>query len=266
MSRLPGLTLARVALGLYLAAVFARLLPWAEDLYGRAGVLADPALNPTARVMPAFVYAWDAAPTAFVAGLLGLALALAAGLWPRPVAALLWLGWALLWHRNVFTLNPAVPFIGFLLLALVATPGRGAMPRDVWRVITLVLAVGYTWSGFTKLDSPSWRSGEALGLVLGGPLARDVPWVEALRSAPGVLRVLTWSTLALELLALPLAASRRLRPYAWLALVGLHLGILATVQFAELTLGMLVVHLFAVDPRWWPRAGVKVAQAPVAVA
>ncbi|MEZ4474024.1 MAG: hypothetical protein R3F60_25210 [bacterium] len=247
------LSLARVALGLYLAVVLARLLPWAEDLYGQRGVLGDVTLSPLHGVLPAALHAWDVAPAVFVGALVALALALAAGLFPRVAAVLLWAGWALLWHRNVFTLNPAVPCLGFLLLAVAATPGRGAMPRDVWRVVTIVLAVGYTWSGLTKLDSPSWRSGEALGLILGGPLARDVPWVAALQASPALTTLLTWGTLAVELLALPLAASRRLRPWSWLSLVGLHLGILASVQFAELTLGMLVVHLFAFDPAWLPR-------------
>jgi len=33
----------------------------------------------------------------------------------------------------------------------------------------------------------------------------------------------------------------------------MHLGILALVAFAELTLGMLLVHAFTFDPAWLPR-------------
>jgi hypothetical protein len=249
------LTVFRVILGTYLFSVFARLIPWGADLYSRVGLLADFRHNPTHAFVPFNpLYHWDAplVVQGVLAALALLALLLALGVFPRVAAGLLWLGWALLWHRNVFTLNPSVPFIGFLLLALLFTPRgvKGPLPRDLARVVWIVVMVGYSWSGITKLASPSWQSGEALGYVLSGPLARDVPWVEALVALPLLTKLLTWGTLALEVLAGPLALSRRLRPLVWLALVGLHLGILATVQFAELTLGMLVVHAFAFDSAW----------------
>jgi hypothetical protein len=58
-----------------------------------------------------------------------------------------------------------------------------------------------------------------------------------------VIRAATYASLGLELFALPLALSRRLRPYLWAALTAMQLGILATVAFADLTLGMLMMHL-----------------------
>ncbi|MGK0362565.1 MAG: hypothetical protein ACI9U2_004886 [Bradymonadia bacterium] len=252
----------RIALGLYLSVVLARLLPWAADLYSNQGVLADFRMNPTHGYVFDLLYIWDSplAVTLFVGGLLIAALCLAAGALPRIMAVVLWAGWAMLWHRNVFTLNPALPFIGFLLLAVPFMPrglNRGAMPRDVWRVLWIVMAVGYTWSGVTKLMSPSWVNGEALSLILSGPLARDAPWVAWIADAAWT-PLLTWSTVALELAFVPLALWRKTRPWVWLAAVGLHVGILATIQFAELTIGMLVVHLATFDPAWWP------AKAPAA--
>jgi hypothetical protein len=32
----------------------------------------------------------------------------------------------------------------------------------------------------------------------------------------------------------------------------MHVGILLLVDFADLTLGMLIVHMYAFDPRWLP--------------
>ena len=37
------------------------------------------------------------------------------------------------------------------------------------------MAVGYTFSGVTKLPSPSWRDGTALARILDNPLARPGP-------------------------------------------------------------------------------------------
>jgi hypothetical protein len=40
------------------------------------------------------------------------------------------------------------------------------------------------------------------------------------------------------------------RPLMWLAMVGMHIGILALVSFADLSAGMLMLHFFTFDSRW----------------
>ncbi len=57
-------------------------------------------------------------------------------------------------------------------------------------------------------------------------------------------------SVGLEALFLPLCLWSRTRPLAWAGIVGMHLGILLVVNFADLTTGMLMVHLFTFDPRW----------------
>lgn len=265
-------SILRAALGLYLTVTFIRLLPYATALYTAQGMLPDPHLNPTAAALPevitTLIWAWATPVGAqcllVVGALAGLALALEYR--PRLAAVILWAVQALLWHRNVLTLNPTLPINGFLLLASLALP-RGRrfgtpIPADLARVLWIVAAVAYTTSGLSKLTAPSWRSGEALGFILSGPLARDVPWVAPLLQAPIPLKVLTLGTLALEIGFGFMALSRRLRPWALLAMTGLHLGILSTIAFAELTLGMLPLHLALVADagglRWpgaaWRRA------------
>jgi predicted DCC family thiol-disulfide oxidoreductase YuxK len=93
--------------------------------------------------------------------------------------------------------------------------------------------------------------------VLANPLARATILRTFLLSLPPwLLKTATWSVLTLELGFAPLALFRRLRPLIWLAMVGLHLGLVALVNFADLTVGMLIVHLFTFDPAWvrspWP--------------
>jgi hypothetical protein len=64
---------------------------------------------------------------------------------------------------------------------------------------------------------------------------------------------MSYGALALELLFLPLALIPRLRPWLWLALLGMHLGLIALIDFADLSFGMVVFHLFVADPAWLPR-------------
>lgn len=271
------LALFRVVFGVYFLIQFGRLLPWAQDLYGSQGALPDMALSPLAGHLPAWLSAWSLGdgPQWMLVALMALAACVALGLRYRLAAFLMWIGWALLWQRNVFTLNPSMPFNGFLMLAMAfffparpawsldrwlaqrrgrqEAPGDGGVPRDLWRVAWIVAAVAYSWSGLTKLVSPSWVEGEALGLILTGPLARPTPWVAALAALPWLTRALTWGTLLMETLYAPLALWRRGRPVAWLGMVGLHVGIVCTIQFAELSLGMLLIHLLTFDPQWLSR-------------
>jgi predicted DCC family thiol-disulfide oxidoreductase YuxK len=79
---------------------------------------------------------------------------------------------------------------------------------------------------------------------------------EGLLALPeAALMTLTWGTLAVELLFAPLALWGRSRPWIWLALVLMHLGLLTVVDFADLSLGMLMLHLFTFDPAWLPPRG-----------
>lgn len=87
--------------------------------------------------------------------------------------------------------------------------------------------------------------------LLDNPLARPGMARDVMLWLPGwTLCMVTWGTLVLEILFAPLALSRRLRPWVWLAMCGLHLGIIAVVDFADLSFGMLMVHLFVFDRRW----------------
>ena len=255
----------RIALGLYLAVHFVQLMPYAEELFSRAGMLPDASRLPSARFFP------NPLGSAGVAGAsvalwvsLGLAVAFAAGIWRRVAAALLWFSWACLFNRNPFIANPSIPYVGWLLLAAAVIPDeeplRPALPRASpdWSVprplylgAWLLLGLGYTLSGLHKLGSPSWRDGTALHHVLELPLARDTAlraWVLALPA--GVFAVLTYGALLAELSALPLFAVRATRPFAWCGLVAMQLGILCLLDFADLTLGILLFHAFLWDSRW----------------
>ncbi|MFO1440493.1 MAG: hypothetical protein U1F81_19400 [Verrucomicrobiaceae bacterium] len=251
MNHLP-FPVFRVIFGAYLAIHFGHLVPYADELFGMHGLLPDAALNPLHGLFPDPLAVWDIA-TGWCVALTMLSIALAAGWWPRACAVMLWFGATALFHRNNLTANPALAYLGLLLVLAALMPPDGKVPRSFRLCAWALLAAGYTFSGITKLDSASWQDGSALMRLMDTPLARDWPprlWFLALPDWMG--QALTWGTLALELLFVPLCLHPRTRKWAWFSMVALHLSILLLVDFADLTLGMLMVHLFVFDPRWMP--------------
>jgi predicted DCC family thiol-disulfide oxidoreductase YuxK len=208
---------------------------------------------------------------AMVVGLLvagiGLSVFFAVGFHDRIAALLLWYLWACLFGRNPLISNPGLPFVGWMLLAHVFLPpapygswaarartdagGGWKMPQPIFIVAWIILALGYTYSGYTKLISPSWLDGTALPRVLDNPLARPGVVREAVLALPSwMLKVGTWAGLALELSFAPLALFRRVRPWIWGLLLLMHLGLIVFIDFADLSLGMVMVHFFTLDPAW----------------
>jgi predicted DCC family thiol-disulfide oxidoreductase YuxK len=125
------------------------------------------------------------------------------------------------------------------------------MPQLAFIAAWALMAIGYSYSGYTKLVSPSWLDGSAFAHVMQNPLARPTALRDLLLALPPVLlRALTWAGLLLELSFAPLALIRKARPWIWTAMVGMHIGLLSIVSFADLTAGMLLLHFFTFDPAW----------------
>jgi predicted DCC family thiol-disulfide oxidoreductase YuxK len=261
----------RAVFGLYLATHFAQLLPWGGELFSNRGMLPDADASPLYPLFPNLLFAWDppAAVTLLLLAGIALAVCLALGVADRVAAVALWWIWACLFTRNPLIANPSLPFVGWLLLAHACIPrepygsfaargrtdprGDWALPAAIFAAAWIVMAVGYSYSGYTKLVSPSWREGTAIARVLENPLARDVPLRTLLLSLPeSLVHVWTWGALALELLFAPLALFARARPWLWLALLGMHVSLVALIDFADLSMGMVMLHLFTVDPAWIP--------------
>jgi len=262
-------TMFRILFGCYLTVHFLYLIPWAGELFGASGVMPDPSLNPAHGLFPnpLDLPLPDGVIAAWVGLLTFLSFLFAAGIWRKPAALVLWFGWTALFHRNNLISNPSMPYVGLLLLLTLLVPrgepwsrgqrnGDWAMPQWVFRNAWMLMAAGYTFSGLTKLSSPSWCDGSAMKFLLANPLARPGGMRDLMLSLPdGLLKLMTWGTLAAELLFLPLALWSRSRPWIWLVLVLMHVGILTVVDFADLSFGMLMIHLFTFDPAWLkPRA------------
>ncbi len=262
-------SLFRVLFGLYLFVHFVALIPWGAETFSNAGVLPDRDDSPLIHAFPNILALADS-PAIVTLLLVGASLAsllFSLGKGDRVSAVLMWYVLACLFGRNPLTSNPSLPFVGWMLLAhalLAPSPygalsARGRMdPGNGWRfdrriflAAWIVLSLSYTYSGYTKLISPSWIDGSAFRDVLENPLARDTIFRGWMLSMPEViLKLFTWAGLFLELAFLPLALFRRIRPWLWLALLGMHFNLIVLIDFAELSLGMIMIHLFTFDPAW----------------
>jgi predicted DCC family thiol-disulfide oxidoreductase YuxK len=264
-------SLVRLIFGVYLCVHCIQLVPWAGELFSSRGALPDSAASPLLPLFPNLLALWDAPvfATALVILAAGLSVLLALGFYDRTAAVALWYLWAC-WHgRMPLIANPSLPYVGWLLLAHACLPAapygalaaRGRidpgnnwrMPEGIFLAAWMVMAVGYTYSGVSKLASPSWVDGTAIARVLENPLARSGLLHAVLLALPdGVLRLSTWGALGLELGFAPLALVPRLRPWLWGLLLLLHVSLMLLIDFADLSLGMIMLHLFTFDPAWLP--------------
>lgn len=258
--------LFRIVLGVYLAIHLGALIPYATEIWSNQGLLPQANLNLTHGFFPNIFNVFDA-PKVIHFALIGLfccAILLVLGIQRPIVSLLLWYGWVCLFDRNNLINNPGIPFIGWLLLCCVFIPKGEAFtlftpqksdwtfPKLLFWGAWAIMAIGYTLSGVDKFYSPSWYDGSAVTHLLHNPLARD--W--ALRTfmlalPPAFLKGMTWCILFIEIAFLPLALWQKSRKWIWLLMILMHIGILFIIDFADLTIGMLMIHAFTFDARWW---------------
>lgn len=254
----------RIALGIYLTLHFVQLFPYGAELFSDHGMISDACLNPTFQLFPNPLARWDSPEiiSVFLLSLIGMSIAFTCGFFRRTTAVLLWFGWACLFNRNNLILNPSIPYVGLMLLLSALIPSGEALsiherserwrfPAGIYWVAWFLLATGYTYSGCLKLMSPSWIDGSALLHILNNPLARPGFLRDVLLNLPmDYLRWATWICLDAELLFLPLSFNRVTRMIAWSAMCLTQIAILFVVNFSDLTIAMLLVHLFIFDPDW----------------
>jgi len=207
--------------------------------------------------------------TAFLISLCVAAIIFTLGIFRKGVAIFLLFGWACLFNRNPLIANPSLAYVGvMLLLSLLVPSGEGLAvklnkskpdwyyPSGVYWTAWWLLAIGYTFSGIIKLQSPSWVDGTAMLHLLENPLARP-GWIRNLMLVlpSDILKALTWFSITAEILFVPLSLFRRGRFFIWSTLLAMHIGILMVIDFFDLTAAMLLIHLFTFDPEWLPTVG-----------
>lgn len=257
--------LIRVALGVYLTVHFAQLLPYAGELFSKEGTLGDASLSPLFGILPSPLWLSDsvAMATALTGAGCVASIAFAMGCWRKLAAILALYIWASLYGRNPLISNPSLGYVGLMLVLSLLIPNAEALrlrkatnekwfyPSGVYWTAWWLLAIGYTFSGVIKLQSPSWWDGTALLHLAENPLARPGTFRDLLLLLPlPVIKLLTWPSLASEILYLPLSFFRKGRCAVWVLMLAMHLGIMLVVDFLDLTAAMVLIHLFTFDPDW----------------
>lgn len=239
----------RFIFGCYLTIHFIQLIPYAEELFGNK-MLFDHHLNPTNGILPDLLDYIDV--HTFLTFLVVYSVLFMLGWYHQICALFLWIGWFTLLNRNNLIHNPGIPYVGWLLCACIVIR-KQVPPRIMW-LAWFLMGLGYTASGLHKLQCQSWIDGNALQFILESPLARDtILRTFVLSLPPIILKMSTWVSLFLEISFLPLGMFYYTRCFYWSLYVMFHLTILLLINFTDLTLGMLAIHLFTFDPKWIPK-------------
>jgi len=248
--------LYQILFGLYLAVHYYFVLHDCIEIFSNKGTIKDSAILPGYGKLPNILFYYDSPNFVFgyVLSLLVASIFLIIDFKCRLASLYLWYGLFCLFNRNPFISNPGLPFIGWILLSFVLIPEKRRnqfkLPKEIYYGFWLITALSYTISGIHKLQCPSWIDGTALEHVLSGVLARDNSLVKFLLMSDIGLKVNTWISLFGETTFLFFGLFENLRPFYWLLILGLHIGVILTVNFTDLTLGMLIAHLYLFDLDW----------------
>jgi hypothetical protein len=243
----------RQVFGLYLLVHFVHLFFYADELFGTS-MPYDKKLNPAYHIFPNAIDIVGA--EWFVMILIVFTLMFTTNTFPAFSSIILCYGWSTLLNTNVLIYNPGIPYNGWLLLIMSIDPE--CKNKYLYWFSWFLTNIGYTISGIHKLQCYSWIDGSALWYILNSPLARNNCWRNILLQLPqSVLKTLTWGSLCLEIFTLPLGTFKYTRLVFWLLYMVFHVGILLVINFADLTIGMLMIHLYLFDMRWCIYMGTK---------
>lgn len=270
----------RLCLGVFLMVHFIHLLPFGVELFTQQGVFGA-STSPLMGIIPNPLNVFD---TPWMIGLLLFTGVLCSALFAigklhRPAGLLIALILSWLFARNPLIANPSMPVVGWMLIFHAFVPvgcygsrdARGKtrdliqwhLPKGLWICAWVMLAIAYSYSGFTKLTSPSWVDGSAIELVLNNPLARDHALRDLLLALPeGILTGLTWLIMWIEVLFILFALWGPSRFIVWSIMLAVQAGFLIFLNFADLTLPMFLIHALTFDNRWLSRHDSQNASRP----
>jgi sterol desaturase/sphingolipid hydroxylase (fatty acid hydroxylase superfamily) len=265
----------RIIFGIYLFWHFVDLIPVCVELFSNKGVISDAHNLPTwNKYLTIFKYDEPNQILFLISVMIISSILFTIGKYRRTCSAILYFGWISLLNRNPLITNPSLGYIGWLLLSCILIPNgerlgflltkkdredEYALNERKWEISNIcfygmwaILGVSYTASGLHKLQCSSWIDGTALYYVLSGPLARQNNLlVNILLSSNILIKIFSWSSLFLEISFMFFGLFYRTRKIYWFMSISFHIGILLTVNFSDLTFGMLMPHLFTFDASWF---------------
>lgn len=252
---LHGLVAARILLATGLLVIYARRLPYAQEMFGPEGLGGSgfhqrfpgaPPINPHISeaftwilLLPSETLVWT-----LYGALLAACVAFALGARTRLSGAMLLALHLLFYARNPFVYEGSwAEFIHMPLLYTVVAPTGRHWSVDAWRarrsgapaaswlatavplrLFQIQITTMYVAAAWSRLDLESWLLGEVVFNAAAGATHGRYPGIDWTPWKP-LLALGTWGALALEVAA-PIALwIPRLRQLCALGLIGLHLGI-----------------------------------------
>ena len=259
----------RIVFGLYLTWIFVRLAPYASEIYLSLSSPIDATSKASSiwGVVNIFPYIQSpASVTGFVVFLAFLSLLLTLGVWRRLCAALLFYGWSVLYIQNPIAFDPSAGYIGLLLLGLVVIPlgepyvllksrqrdeESWFMPSVLYWGFWLILGLSFSISGYEKLQSSLWSSGEAIQYMLTSQIGFDNIAASLILMASPITTFLTWLILYSQLLAVPSLMFSWTRFGLWGITVCLFTCSLLFLDLTEVIVGVLIFLAFLFDVSWF---------------
>ena len=262
-------SLVRTLFGMWLIQHFIFLIPHGSELFSSEGM----------KVAGGALYLKDSlAPLRSPAGITAvLILATASSIMftIRIKRALnsffLFLCWIFLFHQDLLSYNPGVPYIGWMLIALALVPSTEerffwenkhpdfSFPPVLFWGLWIIVATGYSASGIHKfLYSPLWREGRAFIYILDYPAARSEFIKEAYYSIPLLFqKIICWAVILIESLFFLSIINTGFRKWMWILNTSMHLGILITLKFGGLSVIMIIIHMFMIEDSWFKFGGIS---------
>lgn len=250
--------LGRILLSGYLLFYFLSLLPFSGVLYSDEGLFKKLNLSPFPNIL--YFYSSDTSVKISFYIAIALSILFGVGFLRRWVALLLWYFWACLCNHMPYIFAPQEGFIGWLLLLFVVLPkGEGLclhskhdpewkIPMTLYIGAWLVLALGYSASGWNKWSSPSWQDGLALQFALEVPIAFKTNLNAYLQQLPhAVSKLLTYIVFYGEILFLPLIIHPYTRKWIWILFVFFHVSLLFLIDIHCVSWALLLFHYFTFD-------------------
>ncbi len=168
-----------------------------------------------------------------------------------------------LYNKNPLSESPELFLIGWLLFAtLFITPPDFSLSKkrtEIWQIpksvlysAWIVLGVAYCYSGYTKLLTPSWLTGEAMYKVLNGQLAFSFTQAMCEKLPFSLYKYSGFIVVWAELIAPLLFIKEVTRKWSSYFYIFLHINILIFIDLTQVSLGMLLFHLFIFNYKWLP--------------
>ncbi len=111
------------------------------------------------------------------------------------------------------------------------------------------MGLSYTYSGLSKAQVPQWwEVGGATSAILQS--YHGYEWSREIIS-DSISIFFDRGIVLLEVFALPLFLVPTLRRWSWTLLLLMNVGILITMNLTQLSLGIILIHLFLIEGGWW---------------